>query len=88
MCLPGTVETVRKQTDEEGPRLTRRKALAGAAGAALAAAFPAHALADDDDGRRGTRFRDLTHVFAAGFPIFGSPPVFNSPKRRTLVNVN
>jgi kynurenine formamidase len=88
MCLPGTVETVREQTDAEAPRLTRRTALAGAAGAAFAAAFPARALADDDDGRRRKRFRDLTHVFAAGFPIFGSPPVFNSPTRRTLVNVN
>ena len=89
MCLPGTVETVRKQTDEEGPRLTRRNALAGAAGAALAAAFPAAALADrDDDDRRGKRFRDLTHTFTAGFPIFGSPPVFNSPTRRTVVNVD
>jgi len=38
MCLPGTVEAVRARADEEGPApITRRAALAAAAGAAAVA---------------------------------------------------
>ena len=41
MCLPGTIETVRARVEEEGlPKLDRRTALLGAAGAAVAAALP------------------------------------------------
>jgi kynurenine formamidase len=88
MCLPGTVETVRARDEEEGPRVDRRTVLAGAAGAALAAAFPAAAFAHNEDRRRRRpRSQDLTHVFRAGFPIYGNPPVFNPPTRRTLVNI-
>ena len=79
MCLPGTVASVRDQT-REGPRVTRRTALLGAAGVALAGALPGTA--------RGVRpakgrFADLTHTFRAGFPVF----TFDPPARRTLVTI-
>jgi kynurenine formamidase len=88
MCLPGTVEAVRERIAEEGaPRVDRRTVLAGAAGAALAAAFPASAAAGWGHGHGHRRAQDLTHVFRAGFPIYGNPPVFHPPSRTTLVNV-
>lgn len=91
MCLPGTVEAVRARDEAEGPRVDRRTVLAGAAGAALAAAFPARALANGGGHGHGhgsgRRTQDLTHTFRAGFPIYGNPPVFNPPSRRTLVNI-
>ena len=84
MCLPGTVEAVRQRVEEEGlPKIDRRKVLLGAAGAAIAAAFPGSALAHHRDwhgggppngrahGRQGVQ--DLTHVFREGFPVFGGP---------------
>jgi kynurenine formamidase len=77
MCLPGTVETVREQIEREGsPRVDRRTVLLGGAGAALAAAFPASALARGSNGDRSRkRFADLTHTFTEGFPVFvGDPP--------------
>jgi kynurenine formamidase len=76
MCLPGTVEAVRARVEAEGlPRITRRAAVAGAAGAGVAAALPWSARADDadhDDGGR-RRIQDLTHVFREGFPVFSGP---------------
>ena len=36
---------------------------------------------------RAAAAQDLTHTFRAGFPIYGNPPVFNPPSRRTLVNI-
>ena len=84
MCLPGTVETVQARVEEEGlPRITRRTALLGATGAALAATLPAAAEARRI---RVKRFQDLTHVFREGFPVFATPP-FNNPTRRTVVTV-
>jgi kynurenine formamidase len=81
MCLPGTVETVRARSEEEGtPRVDRRALLLGGAGAALAAALPGPALASR---RPRKRVRDLTHVFRAGFPVY----TFDPPSRRTLVTV-
>jgi kynurenine formamidase len=79
MCLPGTVASVRDQTGE-GPRLTRRAAVLGAAGAALVGAVPsvAHAVRP----AKG-RFADLTHTLRAGFPVF----TFEPPARRTLVTI-
>jgi hypothetical protein len=57
MCLPGTVETVRERVEREGaPRLDRRSALLGAAGAALATALPASARGF----RHGRNVQDLT----------------------------
>lgn len=86
MCLPGTIEAVREQTEREGPpRFSRRAALAGGAGAVVATALPGTAFAHRKGKRR--RLQDLTHVFTAGFPIYGTPPTFNSPTRRTVVNV-
>jgi kynurenine formamidase len=85
MCLPGTIEAVRAR-DEEERKFDRRTLLAGAAGAALAASFPAGALAKPPRGPL-KRTQDLSHVFRAGFPIFGTPPTFHPPSRRTLVNV-
>jgi kynurenine formamidase len=86
MCLPGTVEAVREQTEGHGVgRVNRRTALLGGAAAAVGAALPSNALAARPAKRR---FRDLTHVFRAGFPIYGTPPTFVSPSRKTIVNVN
>jgi kynurenine formamidase len=85
MCLPGTVEAVRAR-DEEERKFDRRTLLAGAAGAALAASFPAGALAKPPRGPL-KRTQDLSHVFRAGFPIFGNPPTFHPPARRTVVNI-
>jgi kynurenine formamidase len=79
MCLPGTVASVRDQT-REGPRVTRRTALLGAAGVALAGALPRPARAVRP--AKG-RFADLTHTFRAGFPVF----TFDPPARRTLVTI-
>ena len=75
MCLPGTAEIVRERVEAEGaPKVDRRAALLGAAGAALAASFPAGALANGGR-RRKNRFCDLTHTFTEGFPVFtGNPP--------------
>jgi kynurenine formamidase len=88
MCLPETFETVQRRVEEESPpqapHVDRRTLLVGGAAAAVAAAFPGVAEA-----RRipANRVQDLTHVFRAGFPIYGTPPTFNSPTRRTVVNV-
>jgi kynurenine formamidase len=82
MCLPGTEEKVRARFIEEGPpRFTRRTALAAAAGATVAAAFPASAVRARS--RVRPRVRDLTHTFRAGFPVYA----FDPPTRRTLVTV-
>ncbi len=83
MCLPGTAETVREQIESAGgPRVDRRTAVLGAAGVALAAAFPAGALANGRRGRGKRRFADLTHTFTEGFPVF-TPP---SPVRETIAD--
>jgi kynurenine formamidase len=84
MCLPGTVEKVQEQIrSEEGPRLDRRTALLGGVGAALAATFPARAAAGRPD-RSHRRLQDLTHVFAAGSPVFVADP----PRREPLFNID
>ncbi len=80
MCLPGTVEKVREQTDAAGPRVDRRTALLGGVGAAVAVAFPASARAVRP--AKG-RFQDLTHVFTEGFPVFTGDP----PARETLFSI-
>lgn len=69
MCAPGTVEIVRTQAARRGPRVDRRAVLVGGAGAALTAAFPSAAHADQGR-RKGRRLRDLTHTFAEDFPVF------------------
>jgi kynurenine formamidase len=82
MCLPGTHEFVRDQLQAEGaPKISRRTALAGAAGAALAATFPAGALANGGRGRKN-RFCDLTHTFTEGFPVFTGA----TPTRETIAD--
>jgi kynurenine formamidase len=87
MCLPGTVEKVREQTrSEDGPRLDRRAVLLGGVGAAFAATFPASASARRRHGPHGPerkRLQDLTHVFAAGSPVFVADP----PRREPLFNI-
>ena len=82
MCSPGTAQIVRDQLEAEGtPKVSRRSVLAGAAGAALAASFPASALAN---GRgRKQRFCDLTHTFREGFPVFATG---EEPERETIAN--
>jgi kynurenine formamidase len=83
MCLPGTVETVRERVEREGaPRLDRRSALLGAAGAALATALPAGARGF----RHGRNVQDLTHLFFEGFPTFGPPSPDRSPYATYAVN--
>jgi kynurenine formamidase len=83
MCLPGTVETVRERVDREGvPRLDRRAALLGAAGAALATALPAGARGS----RSGRNVQDLTHLFFEGFPTFGPPSPDREPYATYAVN--
>ena len=71
MCLPGTVEIVREQVEQQDrPRIDRRTAVLTGVGAAVAAAFPGLA----SGGRPAThrhdkkRLQDLTHVFKEGFP--------------------
>ena len=88
MCVPGTIEAVRshvQHAEQEGggPRLDRRAALLAGAGAALATAFPAGALAA---GRRsaGNKAQDLTHVFRVGIPMFPGVP---RPSKTTFVTV-
>jgi kynurenine formamidase len=82
MCLPGTVEAVRARVEEEGlPGITRRAALAGAAGAGIAATLPHSAHARRGRGR-GPRIHDLTHVFREGSPVFTGP----EPQRQNLFN--
>jgi kynurenine formamidase len=83
MCLPGTHEFVRDQLKAEGePKVSRRTALVGAAGAALAVTFPASALANGGR-RRRQRFCDLTHTFTEGFPVFVTG---EEPERETIAN--
>jgi kynurenine formamidase len=76
MCLPGTIETVRARVEEEGlPKLDRRAALLGAAGAAIAATLPGQALGAN---LPTNRLQDLTHEFREGFPSFlGAPAVID-----------
>jgi kynurenine formamidase len=85
MCLPGTAEFVRERFEAgEAPRVDRRTALIGAAGAALAASFPAGALANGGGRRRRKgRFCDLTHTFREGFPVF---VVGEEPQRETIAD--
>ena len=90
MCLPGTIEAVREQTDREG--VSRRALLAGGGAAALAAAIPGTAEARRGRGRgRGHghghgkgfgKVTDLTHTFRAGFPVYTG----DEPTRRTIKN--
>ena len=81
MCLPGTVDAVRRQDRKaNGTRLDRRTALLGGVAAAAAVAFPAGARAVRP--AKG-RTQDLTHTFTAGFPVF----TFDPPRRRTLVTI-
>jgi kynurenine formamidase len=83
MCLPGTAEIVRERVEAEGaPRVDRRTALLGAAGAALAASLPSSALANVGRGRK-PRFRDLTHTFRDGFPVFVNG---TEPQRETIAD--
>ena len=83
MCLPGTAEIVREHVEAKGtPKVDRRTAILGAAGAALAASFPASALANGGRRRKG-RFCDLTHTFREGFPVFVTG---EEPERETIAD--
>src|SRR5687768_15145676 len=86
MSAPGTIEAVRERFDEDDSfvRIDRRKALLAGAGAAVAAAFPARALAGPTKGAAG-RAQDLTHVFAESLPLFAD--IFPRPTRDTFVNI-
>jgi kynurenine formamidase len=83
MCVSGTVEAVREQFGQEGPpRVNRRTALLGGAGAALGMAFPTVTAANGGR-RRGRRLRDLTHTFVQGFPVFVPG---TEPERETIAD--
>lgn len=85
MCLPGTIETVREQAETKAVLpIDRRTALLGGVAVAVGAALPDKALAVRPAKKR---FQDLMHVFRAGFPIYGTPPTFVNPTRRTIVSV-
>jgi kynurenine formamidase len=85
MCLPGTVEKVAELTRAES--VSRRSFLtaAGAAGAAgvTATLLPSAAQAQGRGKGRHRRPVDLTHTFAAGFPMYTG----NEPSRRTLTTI-
>jgi kynurenine formamidase len=81
MCLPGTIEAVQKRVGDDGvPRITRRAALLGAAGAAAVATLPAPASAR----KLGKNTQDLTHLFREGFPVY----VGDAPTRTTIFDFN
>jgi kynurenine formamidase len=85
MCAPGTVETVRARVEQEGiPRVSRRAALAGAAGAVAAAALPSGAAAHRRGGHGKRGYVDLSHVYSEDFPLFPGAPVTT---RRTHVTI-
>ena len=89
MCLPGTIEAVRREADAQGivaadaeeVGIDRRTVLVGGAAAALAALWPGRAAATP--ARTPARFADLTHVMRAGFPVFGGDP----PERTTIARI-
>ena len=86
MCVPGTLETVRERVEREAPpRVSRRAALLGGAGAAAYAALPGAASARGRGGRDDRkRLVDLSHEFREDFPGFpGSPPT----SRETAVTI-
>lgn len=86
MCLPGTIEVVRERSDTERRALvSRRGALLAGAATAVGAVLPANSVAARPAKKR---YRDLTHVFRADFPIYGDPPTFVSPTRTTVVEVD
>jgi kynurenine formamidase len=91
MCLPGTIETVRAEADEQGivaaehdeetpSRVDRRTVLVGGAGAALAALLPTSASAGAGAAAGQAENADLTHVFREGSPVFTGP----EPQREAL----
>jgi kynurenine formamidase len=81
MCLPGTLETVRDEIEQDGvPRVDRRAAILGGLGVAAAVAFPGTAAAVRPAKKR---FADLTHTFAAGFPVFVTG---EEPERETIAD--
>jgi kynurenine formamidase len=85
MCLPGTVEKVREQTQNgSARRIDRRTALLGGVGAAFAMTLPGRAVAGRPSSHRDSeKLQDLTHVFTEGFPVF----TFDPPARRTLITI-
>jgi kynurenine formamidase len=81
MCLPGTVEKVAERTRTEG--VSRRSFLAAAGAAGVTATLlPAPVEARGKD-RRRHRSVDLTHTFAAGFPMYTG----NEPTRRAVTTI-
>jgi kynurenine formamidase len=88
MCVPGTIETVRERSQAEGPRLSRRSALAAGAAALAAGALPGTALAGGGRGHRHHHSRrrlvDLTWTYSDTFPQFPGTP---RTERRTHVTI-
>ncbi len=86
MCVAGTPHA-HPHPDIETPdgfdrRSFLRRTLVAGAGVALAGTVPlATAVASGSD--RPSRFRDLTHVFRAGSPVY----TFDPPARETLVTI-
>jgi kynurenine formamidase len=88
MCVPGTIETVRARSEAEGPRLSRRGALAAGAAALAAGALPGTALARGGRGHGHhhgrQRLVDLTWTYSDTFPQFPDTP---PTKRETHVTI-
>jgi kynurenine formamidase len=82
MCLPGTVEKVAERTRSEGVSRRSFIAAAGAAGV-TATLMPASVQARGKGRGKRQRSVDLTHTFAAGFPMYTG----NEPSRRTLTSI-
>jgi kynurenine formamidase len=95
MCVTGTPhshahpEVDRGSTDEQADRFDRRGFLKRAAlattGAAIASSVPFALASAGGPGKalRNARFRDLTHVFRAGSPVY----TFENPTRETIVTI-
>jgi kynurenine formamidase len=84
MCVPGTIESVRELSEAEGPRLSRRSALAAGAAALAAGTLPDVALGQGRQRRGRRRLVDLTWPYSETFPQFpGTPPT----SRRTHVTI-
>jgi kynurenine formamidase len=90
MCLPGTVEQVRADCEQQSAHDTshshhfgRRALLAAGGGTALAALLPGPAAQAAESAGRHGRLQDLTHVFRPGFPIAAGP----APTRETIFSI-
>ena len=83
MCLPGTVEAVREQIEQEG-RPARRQTH-GPSGRRRSGARrpPSRLPAASRHRKKKKKLRDLTHTFTEGFPVFVTG---EEPERETIAD--